>query len=74
MSRSTLENRLPEVREVVKRCLRRWDGQTVDVERFTRDLVFHELAPLMDMAGVDPDEYYEDLLRLMHTSIEVTVG
>ncbi|HET6417879.1 MAG TPA: cytochrome P450 [Polyangiales bacterium] len=74
MSRSTLENRLPEVREVVQRCLRRWDGQTVDVERFTRDLIFHELAALMDMAGIDPDEYYEDLLRVMHTSIEVTVG
>ena len=74
MSRSTLEERLPEVREVVDRCLARWDGQTVDVERFTRDLVFHELAALMDMGGVDPDEYYEDLLRVMHTSIEVTVG
>ena len=74
MSRSTLENRVPELREVVLRCLRRWDGQTIDVERFTRDLVFHELAALMDMEGVDPDEYYEDLLRVMHTSIEVTVG
>jgi len=52
MSRSTLEERLPEVREVVDRCLARWDGQTVDVERFTRDLVFHELAALMDM-GID---------------------
>lgn len=74
MSRSTLEKRVPEVREVVQQCLRRWDGQTVDVERFTRDLVFHELAALMDMTGIDPDEYYEDLLRVMHTSIEVTVG
>lgn len=74
MSRSTLEKRVPEVREVVERCLRRWDGQTVDVERFTRDLVFHQLAALMDMAGVDPDEYYEDLLRVMHTSIEVTAA
>lgn len=74
MSRSTLEKRVPEVRDVVQRCLQRWDGQTVDVERFTRDLVFHELAALMDMAGVDPDEYYEDLLRVMHTSVEVTVA
>jgi len=74
MSRSTLEKRVPEVRQVIQRCLRRWDGQTVDVERFTRDLVFHELAALMDMAGVNPDEYYEDLLRVMHTSLEVTVG
>lgn len=74
MSRSTLEKRVREVRQVVQRCLRRWDGQTVDVERFTRDLVFHQLAALMDMAGVDPDEYYEDLLRVMHTSLEVTVG
>jgi cytochrome P450 len=74
MSRSTLEKRLPEVRDVVDRCLERWDGQTVDVERFTRDLVFHELAVVMDMGGVDPNEYYEDLLRVMHTSLEVTVA
>ena len=74
MSRSTLEKRVPEVRDAVDRCLERWDGQTVDVERFTRDLVFHELAVLMDMGGVDPDEYYEDLLRVMHTSVEVTVA
>ena len=74
MSRSTLEARIVDVRKVFRRCLERWDGQTVPVERFTRDLVFHELAVLMDMAGVDPDDYYDDLIRVMHTALEVTVA
>ena len=74
MSRSSLENRIVDVKDVFLRCLERWDGQTVPVERFTRDLIFHELAVLMDMAGVDPDEYYEDLIRVMHVALEVTVA
>jgi cytochrome P450 len=74
MSRSTFERRLPLVADVLDARLARWEGQTVPIERFTRDLVFHQLAALTDMLGVDPDGYYEDLLYVMHTGLETLVG
>ncbi len=74
MSRSTFEQRLQLVSDVLDARLERWDGETVSIERFTRDLVFHQLAALTDMLGVDPDDYYDDLLRVMHTGLETLVA
>lgn len=73
MARSALEGRLDEFVEATRGRLRHFEGQELDLLRVSRDLVFHQLATVMEMGGVDPSAYYEDIVRAFHTSLEVGV-
>lgn len=74
MSRSMFERTLPRVAEVTRARLAALDGQELDLERFARDLVFHQLSALMDVNSRDAASMQDDLVRVMHTSLEVTVA
>ena len=45
----------------------------LELLRFCRELVFQQLATVMEMDALDPSEYYEDIVRAMHVALEVGV-
>lgn len=74
MSRSTFEQALPRVREVTQERLLALDGTVVPIERFARDLVFHQLSAIMGVGTLDAESIQDPLIRVMHTALEVTVA
>lgn len=71
MSRTVIEKRLDRVVEVTRARIEHARGRETDAVLFCRDLVFHQLAMIMDMEGERPEDFYDDIVRTVHTAMEI---
>ncbi len=73
MARSAFEGRLDAFADATARAVDARCDREHELLRFCRELVFQQLATVMEMDKLDPLAFYDDIVHAMHVALEVGV-